>query len=455
MSVGGFGKKVISFILNTGADPQDSEYIRLVKRIYFISSAVSLPMSFLITLLFIFLGETVMAMIMFVSFVFFSWFFSNGALFPHNFERNATYLVIYFVLAPFLLTVLIGGIWRANGLIYIGLLGPLYALLLPNKRKALFLFGVYVVLVVLIVIFQPYFIDSVSEMTDIRLFIFWYGFLTIVAFIFGATYFFVIQRDKAYHLLGLEKEKSERLLKRIEKDLERAAMIQRDLLPREDPTFEGFDIAGSNLPCYQVGGDYFDFIPIDTDRLGVVIADVAGKGISASLLMASLRAALLAEIHPHYDIQEMAGRLNDFVFKSSPINSFITFFFCDIDRLSGELRYINAGHNPPLVIENSGQFSNLDSTGFALGMFPHASFESGTIYLKNEEMAILFTDGIPEGRNEANQEYTEERLRNLVISHGNLPVNQLSEKILEDVGAFTAGTEQADDITLVIIKRRT
>jgi serine phosphatase RsbU (regulator of sigma subunit) len=391
---------------------------------------------------------------MFVSFTFFCWFLVNGKLFPNNFVRNATYLVLYFVLAPFLITILKGGIWSANGAIYIGLLGPLYALLLPNKRKALFLFGLYVVLVVVIVIFQPYFTDSLSGMTGFRLFIFWYAFLIIAGFVFGATYFFVIQRDKAYRLLGQEKEKSEVLLRRIEKDLERAATIQRDLLPKENPSFEGFDITGSNIPCYQVGGDYFDFIPIDAERLGVVIGDVSGKGIGASLLMASLRAALLAEIQPHYDIQEMAGRLNDFVFKSSPMNSFITFFFCDINRQSGELRYINAGHTPPLVIQNSDQFSNLESTGFALGMFPQASFEPGKIHLKNEEVAVLFTDGITEGRNKAKEEYTEERLRNLVISHLNLSVSQLSEKILEDVGAFATGAEQADDITLVVIKRR-
>ena len=111
----------------------------------------------------------------------------------------------------------------------------------------------------------------------------------------------------------------------------------------------------------------------------------------------------------------MAGRLNDFVYKSSPRNSFITFFFCDINRQTGELRYINAGHNPPLVIENSGQFSNLESSGFALGMFPDVSFELGRIHLKSEDIAVLFTDGIPESRNTAQEEYTEERLRNLAI----------------------------------------
>ena len=447
-------KKLFSFILNIGADPEDSEYVRIVKRIYYGGSFFSLPLSLAITLLYFHSGDLVTASLFAVSFVFFSWFEVNGGLFPGNFDRNATYLVFYFVLAPFLITILKGGIWSANGAIYIGLLGPLYALLLPNKRKALIIFGLYVVLTIVIVLIQPYLSDSISEMTGLRLFLFWYGFLIITAFVFGGTYFFVFQRDKAYRLLGIEKEKSERLLRRIEKDLDQAATIQKDLLPKEDPILEGFDITGRNIPCYQVGGDYYDFIPIDGERLGVVIADVSGKGISASLLMASLRAALLAEVQQDYDIREMAGRLNDFVFKSSPMNSFITFFFCDINRQTGEFKYINAGHNPPLVIKDSGRFSNLESSGFALGMFPDANFETGRIQIESGDVAVLFTDGIPEGRNMAQEEYSDERLRNLVIDHRDLLAIQLSTKIFEDVETFMAGAEQADDITLVIIKRK-
>lgn len=411
-------------------------------------------MSISITLIYYASRDIIQAAIFLFSFAFFCWFLINGALFPQNFDRNAIYLVFYFVVVPFLITILKGGIWNANGAIYIGLMGPLFALLLPNKRKALFLFGLYVVLTVIIVLIEPHLSDSVSEMAGLRMFIFWYGFLIITAFIFGGTYFFVLQRDKAYRLLDIEKEKSERLLRRIEKDLEQAAKIQRDLLPKENPIFEGFDITGTNIPCYQVGGDYYDFIPIDADRLGVVIADVSGKGIGASLLMASLRAALLAEIHHHYDIQEMASRLNDFVYKSSPINGFITFFFCEVDRQSGELQYINAGHNPPLVIENSGQSSYLGSSGFALGMFPGANYETGKIQLKNKDMAVLFTDGIPEGRNMAQKDYTDERFKNFVIDQRNLTATELSTKILEDVKRFTEGAEQADDITLVIIERK-
>ncbi|MGD9347017.1 MAG: PP2C family protein-serine/threonine phosphatase [Candidatus Aminicenantes bacterium] len=446
-------KRASSFILNIGGVPEDSEYIRLVKRIYYGGSLFSLPLSVSISLLYFMRGDIIQAAIMLFSFVFFCWFMVNGALFPQNFERNATYLVFYFVLVPFLITFLKEGIWNANGAIYIGLMGPIFALLLPNKRKALLLFGLYVLLVIVIVLFQPYFADSIAEITGFRLFIFWYGFLIIATFVFGSTYFFVLQRDKAYRLLGIEKEKSERLLRRIEKDLEQAAKIQRDLLPKEDPNLEGFDIVGTNIPCYQVGGDYYDFIPIDDDRLGVIIADVSGKGISASLLMASLRAALLAEVHAHYDIQEMVGRLNDFVYRSSPISSFITFFLCEINRQTGELKYINAGHNPPLVIKNSGGFSCLESSGFALGMFPEENYELGKIQLKSEDVAVLFTDGIPEGRNTKQEEYSDERLKDLAIEMRNLTASKLSANIFEDVEKFTAGAEQADDITLVVIKR--
>jgi sigma-B regulation protein RsbU (phosphoserine phosphatase) len=136
------------------------------------------------------------------------------------------------------------------------------------------------------------------------------------------------------------------------------------------------------------------------------------------------------------------------------MNSFITFFFCEINVETGELRYVNAGHNPPLVLDDSGQFSDLQSSGFALGMFPGASFESGLIYLKNEDIAVLFTDGIPEGRNTAKEDYSEERLKSLIIGHRDLQADQLSAKIFEDLETFAAGTEQADDITLVIIKRK-
>lgn len=244
----------------------------------------------------------------------------------------------------------------------------------------------------------------------------------------------------------LEKEK-------MEKELALAAQIQKDFLPKERPDCENFEIAGINLPCHQIGGDYYDFISIDSERMGIVIADVSGKGVSASLLMASLRAALHSEISPEYKLEKMASKLNNFVHRSSASNSFITFFFCELNKESGELRFINAGHNPPFILDKKGRVKRLESCGFCLGMFPSADYEVQKVGLNPGELALLFTDGITESRNKKNEEFSEERLIKLIKNHYKLSAQQLLEKIQNEVNTFTTGTNQMDDMTLVVIKR--
>jgi serine phosphatase RsbU (regulator of sigma subunit) len=446
-------KKGIAFILNIGADPRDSEHIRLIKRIWYVSSVVSLPTSLLMGLSELFAGNKSLAALFLFSFALFIGSLVDGALFPHHFERNAFCLQAYFIIAPVSIIFVLGGVWRSGPFFMVGLLGPLFSLLFPNKRRALFLFGLYALSVLGLTLFPLFPHDSAADLTGLNLHLFWPGFLILLAFIFGAVYFFVVQRDKAYRLLDQEKDKSERLLRRIEKDLEQAAKIQRDLLPKENPRLEGYEISGLNVSCYEVGGDYYDFVPIDEGRLGIVIADVSGKGISASLLMASLRAALLAEVNPQYEIARMAARLNDFVFRSSGLSSFITFFYGELDSRSGELRYINAGHNPPFVLGAEGRLSALGSSGFPLGMFPQATYETGAVKLGPGDLLALFTDGIPEARNAANQDFSEGRLMTLVVNQRDMSAAQLSQKIIEDVQGFATGTEPCDDITLVIIKR--
>ena len=242
-------------------------------------------------------------------------------------------------------------------------------------------------------------------------------------------------------------------LRRIEADLAQAARIQRDLLPKESPRFSGFDIAGLNVPCYEIGGDYYDFVPIDPDRLGIVIADVSGKGISASLLMASLRAALLAEMGPDYDLGRMASRLSDFVYKSSGPTSFITFFFGEIDRRTPDLRYVNAGHNPPFVLSGDDQAHSLGSSGFPLGMFAGAAYEIRSARLAPSDLAVLFTDGIPEGRNAAGEDYSEGRLMTVVRDNRAAPAEDICRMVVEDVHGYACGSQPCDDITLVVVKR--
>ncbi len=240
---------------------------------------------------------------------------------------------------------------------------------------------------------------------------------------------------------------------RMEKELALAAQIQKDFLPKENPELANFEIAGSNTPCYQVGGDYYDFITIDPRRLGIVIADVSGKGVSASLLMASLRASLHSEVHPKYKLEEMACKLNDFVNRSSAPNCFITFFYTELNKKTGELRFVNAGHNPPLILDKKGKIRRLESCGLCLGMFPSSDYEIKDITLNPGDMVFLYTDGITESRSKDNKEFTEERLIKLIQKHSKLSAKKLVKKIQEEVNDFAAGADPMDDMTLVVIKR--
>ncbi len=246
--------------------------------------------------------------------------------------------------------------------------------------------------------------------------------------------------------MSIEKEK-------MEKELALAAQIQRDFLPKETPECRGFDIAGYMTPCYQVGGDYYDFIPIGSNRLGVTVADVSGKGVSASLLMASLRASLHSEVHIHYDIEKMAAKLNDFIHRSSSINSFITFFFCELNMKSGKLVFVNAGHNPPIVLEKKGKIRRMESCGLCLGMFPDVEYKVQTVALNPGDIVLLFTDGITESRNKENKEFEENKLLKILKKDSKLSAQELVNEIQEEVKNFTSGTEQMDDMTVVVIKK--
>ncbi len=254
-----------------------------------------------------------------------------------------------------------------------------------------------------------------------------------------------IENSKSIEM-SIEKEK-------MEKELSLAAQIQTDFLPKATPEFKGFDISGYMTPCYQVGGDYYDYMPIGSDRLGITIADVSGKGVSASLLMASLRASLHSEVHLLYDMEKMTTKLNDFIHKSSSINSFITFFFCELNMKSGKLKFINAGHNPPIVLDKKGNINRLESCGLCLGMFPDVEYKAQTVVLHPGDIILLFTDGITESRNKENKEFEEEKLVKFLKKKSKLPAPELIKEIQKEVETFTADTDQMDDQTVVVIKK--
>ncbi len=240
---------------------------------------------------------------------------------------------------------------------------------------------------------------------------------------------------------------------RIQQQLELAAKVQRDFLPAESPQFEGFDIAGHNVPTYLLGGDYFDFLPMGSNRLGVTIADVSGKGPPAAYHMVSFRTRLEVEAVPGYDIQNMAARLNDFVHRRTDPTRFISFFFCELDNLTGELKYVNAGHNPPIILRKKGKIERLESGGMCLGMFPSQKYEAGSSELEKGDIAVLYTDGITECRNKDYREFDEKRFIKFVKQNAKCSAKGLMDRVFKELGQFSQGVDQMDDMTLVIIKR--
>lgn len=245
---------------------------------------------------------------------------------------------------------------------------------------------------------------------------------------------------------SIEKEK-------MEKELSLAAQIQRDFLPNKIPEWKNFEITGANIPCYQVGGDYFDYIPITSERQGIAIGDVAGKGVSASLLMASLRAALHSEISPEYYMPRMIEKLNNFIYRSSASNRFISFFFGELNRTTGEFKYINAGHNPPFVLNKKGKILHLESVGLCLGMFESEKYDLKTITLNVDEIILLYTDGIIECRARDNTEFKEERLIELLKKYSKESAYTIKDNIYAALHEFASGTDPMDDMTLLVIKR--
>lgn len=238
----------------------------------------------------------------------------------------------------------------------------------------------------------------------------------------------------------------------MERELALAAKIQRDLLPKEIPAYDQLDLAGRNDPCQQVGGDYYDFIPIAPCRIGIALADVSGKGVSASLLMASLRAALHSELRPDYDLARLAAKLNDFVHKSTAINGFITFFFGELDTEAWTIRYVNAGHPPPFILGGGAEVRLLSGTGLALGMLPHAAFDVGRAEISPGEMWVLYTDGITESRDASGEEFGPERLA--AVGRGAAgPAAADIDRVFEELKVFTGGRDPADDRTLVVVRR--
>jgi len=243
---------------------------------------------------------------------------------------------------------------------------------------------------------------------------------------------------------------------RLDRELEIARDVQQRLFPQKLPQVMGLDFCGYCRPAEGVGGDYYDFIRLSNGSLGIAVGDVSGKGIAAALMMASLQASLRGQtIKPCDTLAEMIHHINGLVYEASAANRYATFFYAQYDPASRKLRYVNAGHNPPLLRRRKGsdfEFLRLEEGGTVIGLFPYSPYKEGEIEMQSGDILVAFTDGISEAMNGAEEEFDEARLIEALKTCPDRSAANISSYILEHVDGFTAGARQHDDMTIVVVR---
>jgi sigma-B regulation protein RsbU (phosphoserine phosphatase) len=235
-----------------------------------------------------------------------------------------------------------------------------------------------------------------------------------------------------------------------EREVAEARSIQQGLLPKSIPQQAGYEIAGAWQPAQSVGGDYYDVLEFDESRRGLCIADVAGKGLPAALLMSNLQAAVRGLASPSLSPDGLCARLNSLVCHNTGNDRFITFFYAQLDGPARLLQYTNAGHNAPILVHRDGVHERLEVGGGVLGVFPHQTFARGAAQLVPGDRVIFFTDGVTEACDAAGEEFGDGRLLHLLQEHRLATASALQEKILAVVGEFSKG-HWHDDATLLVL----
>lgn len=250
--------------------------------------------------------------------------------------------------------------------------------------------------------------------------------------------------------MGHALRKTQRLKKEQERELVEARNIQRRLLPTEIPQIEGYSIAAAWRPARTVSGDYYDVLKFNDQKAALCIADVAGKGMPAALLMSNVQAAVHAFASDTLSPSELCAKVNRVVSSSTGEDKFITFFYCVVDAEKQRLVYTNAGHNPGLLVRRDGSVLRLDGGGAVLGPFPNWNYKHEEIELKKGDRLLLFTDGVTELRSSSADEFGEERLIELLAQNKELDAKALRDRIVQAVVGFSGGEFQ-DDATLLVL----
>lgn len=241
----------------------------------------------------------------------------------------------------------------------------------------------------------------------------------------------------------------------MKRELEVAAEIQKRILPVDLPEIEGYDIAGINIPSKGVSGDYYNVFKLDDGRIALIVADVTGKGMPASLLVSTLDASLRSYLDFHIPLSEMAVKMNSIIYKSSTADKFITFLIAILNPANGEIDIINAGHNPALLLRKDKKLEMIEAGGVAFGMFDMGlPFEGKKLKLDKGERLFIFSDGIPEAMNKDEEEYTDEKLEKFFVEETTDSADEFINSIVTDVKLHTKGEIQSDDITAIYLIRK-
>jgi sigma-B regulation protein RsbU (phosphoserine phosphatase) len=251
--------------------------------------------------------------------------------------------------------------------------------------------------------------------------------------------------EEAKRRLELEKEA-------LEKELMLARDIQMRLIPDKPLVLGAWRAEGRLVPAKQVGGDLYDYFMIDDDRAVLSIADVAGKGVPAALLVSTVASSMRAFANGRFSPKEVVEQLNSAVTRSSAAGKFVTFFYAELDRAKGALRYVNAGHNYPLLKRASGEIQKLEVGGMPLGLFAGAPYQEGEVAFAPGDSLLLFSDGIPEAMDSFHQEYGDERLEALWRGYApSEPGAALLDRVYGDVERFRGAAAQSDDMTMLVV----
>ncbi len=249
----------------------------------------------------------------------------------------------------------------------------------------------------------------------------------------------------------LTEEQLER--ERLERELQVASEIQQRFQPASAPQVTGYELQGISFPCYEIGGDYYDFIQRANGNLVVALGDVSGKGTAAALLMSSLHAAVHAQFDTHKSLVETISAINRYLVESIPANRFVTLFYADLNPKTGALAFLNAGHNPPLIVHAGGTMEQLAAGGLPLGIMADADFREGNTKLKPGDVLVIYSDGVSEAVSPTGEEFGPTRLYETVARNMDASAAGIRDRIESALTKFAQGTPAADDITLVIVKR--